>query len=239
MGEEVDPDQIFQIHKDNWYKKSLEYWSSVDPTEAAMTGGASIYDEYDISQSKEFLEKYQRSNQLGNNRIADCGSGVGRVSRQVLQYYFKQIDLIEPVQHLLEKSLEILQNNATDSNAPIYTPINLSLQNWEPNEIYDAFWIQWPLMNLTDQDAIQFLIRAANHLSSNGKIFIKDNLGDWDFKAPKTRGFFDSNDNSFCRTFSHFMEIFHKAGLKVIDGGKVKKWDPKLLPLCLFVLVKE
>ena len=239
MEEEIDPDQVYKAHKDDWYDKSIEYWNSVEPTDDSMTGGANICDNYDIAQSKQFIEKYQKSNQLGANRVADCGSGIGRVSRLVLQFYFKQIDLIEPIPHFLEKSLEILKKSTDNSNTIIFTPINLSLQNWKPTEIYDAFWIQWPLMHLTDEDAINFLIRASNHLSSNGKIFVKDNLGDWNYNAPKTKGHFDPQDNSLCRTFSHFMEIFSKAGLTVIDGGKVKNWDPNLLPLCLFVLVKK
>ena len=226
----INVDLIFNT-KSNWYQKSEVYWNGQDATEDAMTGGFPQYNEFDIAQSEKFISKYQKSFGMGRERVADCGCGVGRVSRMLLQRYFDNIDLIEPIPKFLSIACSSLQK----SNVK-FTAFNTGLQNFEPNALYDAFWIQWPIMYMTDKDAVAFLKRASQHLAPNGKIFVKDNLGTQDLSAPKEYGSFDADDHSLCRTYLHYKSIFEEAGLKILESERLEEWGKDLLPLYLFVL---
>lgn len=45
----------------------------------------------------------------GNAKALDCGSGIGRISKHLLQRYFQSIDLVEQNPKFLEKAKEYLK----------------------------------------------------------------------------------------------------------------------------------
>ncbi|KAK8866615.1 Alpha N-terminal protein methyltransferase 1B [Tritrichomonas musculus] len=233
----ADPDKMFEKYKDEWYNISTLYWSKQENNVEGMLGGYSSLTEIDITSSTNIIEKYQNPPQnkkytkLGNNRIADCGSGIGRVSHSVLSKFFKSIDLIDPV----DKFLEEAKKNLANDNVEIRT-FTEGIQAWSPDYEYDAYWAQWAIMYLTDTDAINFLKRCKEHLNKNGYIFIKDNISSSNIKQKKEEATFYSQGCGICRVFSHYLQLFQKANLKVIEIQKQKNWPKELLPVYTFVL---
>lgn len=233
----ADPDKMFEKYKDKWYNISTLYWSKQEQNDNGMLGGYSSLTEFDISSSTKIIEKYQnppknkKYTKLGNNQIADCGCGIGRVSHSVLSKYFKKIDLIDPV----DKFIEEAKKNLADDNVEIRT-FTEGIQTWTPDCEYDAYWIQWAIMYLTDIDAINFLQRCKQHLSKNGYIFIKDNISSSDIKQKREEATFYPQGCGICRAFSHYLSLFKKANIKVIEIKKQENWPDELLPVYIFVL---
>ena len=89
-------------------------------------------------------------------------------------------------------------------------------EEWEINEIYDCFWLQWTLMFLKDDDAIVFLRNCGKHLSSNGFIVVKDNIASPDLDAPDDHAIWFPDDRSITRTHNQYLSIFKMAHLSVV-----------------------
>ncbi|PON49931.1 Alpha-N-methyltransferase NTM [Trema orientale] len=94
---------------------------------------------------------------------ADCGSGVGRITKNLLIRYFNVVDLLEPVSHFLEKARESLtpeNHMASDANKATNF-LCLPLQEFTPDPgRYDVIWVQWCIGHLTDDDFVSFFKRA-------------------------------------------------------------------------------
>ena len=94
----VDPDKVFEEYKDSWYNVSTAYWAKQEKTVDGMLGGFQSLTGFDTLSSRDIIEKYQNQGRkskltkLGNNKIADVGAGIGRVSHFVLADFFKSID---------------------------------------------------------------------------------------------------------------------------------------------------
>jgi protein N-terminal methyltransferase len=236
----ANPDEVFVQYRDGWYETSTGYWSRQAPTVDGMLGGFRELTGVDAFMSRDLIEKYQnpravrgksRAAPLGNQCVADCGCGIGRVSHFVLADYFKEIDLVDPV----ESFLSVAVKNLKDDPATVRAFCS-GAQDWQPPRSYDAFWIQWAVMYLTDADAVAFLARCKAHLNPNGLIFVKDNLAVAGKDAKKNEAQFFVEDRGICRVYSHYMELFAAAGLTVVEVVKQDGWPPDLLPLSCFVL---
>lgn len=233
----ADPDKVFEKYKDDWYNVSTAYWSKQEKTADGMLGGFQSLTGFDTLGSREIIEKYQnpgrksKLTKLGNEIIADCGAGIGRVSHFVLVDYFKSIDLIDPVSDFLEVAKQTL----AEDKVQVRTFVE-GIQTWTPSCDYDAYWIQWAIMYLTDVDAINFLKRCKQHLKKNGYIFVKDNLACANLKEVKEKATFYVEDRGICRVFAHYLALFKAAGLNLIEAAKQENWPSDLLPLYTFVL---
>ncbi|KAH0788751.1 Alpha N-terminal protein methyltransferase 1 [Histomonas meleagridis] len=233
----ANPDDVFKKFQGNWYNVSTDYWSKQNPNVNGMLGGYEWLSGIDVLNTEDIIKKYQNIPQktklpkMGHQIIADCGAGIGRVSQHVFSSYFDSIDLIDPIASFLE----VATQNLKSSNIPIRTIVS-GIQDWTPDCDYDAFWIQWAIMYLTDEDAISFLKRCKAHLKPNGYIFVKDNIGTKNLKEKKENATFYEEDRGICRTYVHYIELFKNAGLKLIESQKQTGWDQGLLPLYTFVL---
>jgi protein N-terminal methyltransferase len=232
-----NPAEVFEEYKDSWYPTSSAYWARQKPTTDGMLGGFRHLTGFDVLASCDLIKKYQnpprgRSKfRLGNGAVADCGCGIGRVSHYVLSDYFSEIDLIDPVQSFLDIALDTVSKDGVK----VRTFLS-GAQDWNPDRMYDAFWIQWVIMYLTDVDAIAFLQRCKAHLNANGIIFVKDNLASSDLNSKKEEAQFYVEDRGICRAHRHYVEIFKAAGLTVVEGFKQDGWPDDMLPLFCFVL---
>jgi protein N-terminal methyltransferase len=240
MGEEVaiaDPKVVFEEHGEGWYAISTAYWSRQHPSVDGMLGGYPELDAVDALSSRELIQKYQnppRSRSkfaLGKTCVADCGCGIGRVASTILCDYFIEIDLIDPVEHFVDIAVQSLQE--TDCHVRKFVS---GVQDWIPDRRCDAFWIQWVVMYLTDDDAIAFLGRCKAHLNPNGLIFIKDNLASADLKLEASEAQFFPQARSICRAYKHYRALFKAAKLTVVEVAKQERWPEALLPLYTFVL---
>ena len=118
------------------------------------------------------------------DKVADCGAGIGRVSKFLLLPRFKHVDLVEQSPRLLEASADYI---GPPDNART-TAVLIGLQDFspEPNS-YDIIWIQWVIGHLHDLDFISFFRRCSAGLREGGLIILKDNCCDhWTFVLDKT-----------------------------------------------------
>jgi protein N-terminal methyltransferase len=236
----VNPDEVFEKYKDSWYSSSSRHWSQQPPTVDGMLGGGPELSEVDVSMSRDLIAKYQNPPRilgkpplppLGNQTVAECGCGIGRVSHYVLKDFFKEVDLIEPVESFLETAVKTVKNDSVTVRG-----FHSGAQDWQPDRFYDAFWNQWILMYLTDEDAIPFLQRCKAHLNPNGLIFVKDHVAGDRLDAKKEEAQLGVEEWAICRVYSHYLELFEAAELTIVEVTEQDGWPDNLVPVFCFVL---
>src|SRR4051812_31023493 len=86
------------------HAQSIEYWNSVSPDTNGMLGGFPQISAVDLQGSFKFLAKLRRRKASTSaeplpplNRVADCGAGVGRITRKLLLGVGNTVHVIEPV----------------------------------------------------------------------------------------------------------------------------------------------
>ncbi|KAF6159281.1 hypothetical protein GIB67_032052 [Kingdonia uniflora] len=110
----------------------------------------------------------EASENLQSALIRDCGSGIGRVTKNLLVRYFSEVDLVEPVSHFLEaarESLTCMDCTISDNHkaANFYC---VPLQEFTPEKgRYDVIWVQWCIGQLSDDDFVSFFKRAKVNLN--------------------------------------------------------------------------
>ncbi|KAF8412770.1 hypothetical protein HHK36_000740 [Tetracentron sinense] len=118
--EEIGDDQ----KKKEWYRNGVGYWEGVEASLDGVLGGYGHVNDADVKGSEAFL-KFLLSDRFpdaASNRhlvALDCGSGIGRVTKNLLLRYFNEVDLVEPGSHFLEAARESL--------APENVEISISL----------------------------------------------------------------------------------------------------------------
>lgn len=213
--------------KAQWYSAAVSYWDDQSADNNGVLGGFGQVSPADIMDSRRFLvkclsERLQEAKTSGEEVVAaDCGAGIGRVSKELLLHYFNQVDVVEPSEHLLETARKNLL--PTNSGHRAVNFFKCGLEGFEPEEgRYDALWIQWALMYLTDEDAVAFLRRCKARMKSKGMIFLKENVCD--------RGFIvDSDDCSMTRSHAYFVDLFRVAGIRLAHTAVQRNF-----PKCLF-----
>ncbi|EAY02662.1 hypothetical protein TVAG_253130 [Trichomonas vaginalis G3] len=234
----ANPDQVFEVYKGKWYQTGVKYWESQDSNNNGMLGGLPQVSSTDAIQSEQFVSKYQLNHGMGCQKCADIGAGIGRVSELILSKYFKEIDLVEPVQKFVDVAKEKLKNKV------ILKTYTCGAQDWKIDGVFDCFWAQWTIMFLTDEDAIKFLKNCKEHLNTNGFIFVKDNVANPNKQAQKDEANWNPEDCSIARTYMHYKELFQKSGLTVqeeyideLPDEDEIGFDPQeLMPIYTFVL---
>ena len=51
---------------------------------------------------------------MGNQRALDCGAGIGRITKYILEPRFDKIDLLDPTKELIEKAKEFIGSDKVD-----------------------------------------------------------------------------------------------------------------------------
>ncbi|XP_069149385.1 alpha N-terminal protein methyltransferase 1 isoform X2 [Solanum lycopersicum] len=85
-----DPQKKFQ-----WYNKGINYWQGVEATVDGVLGGYGHVNTPDIKASEDFLNSIlaERFPDAGRGRhlvTLDCGSGIGRITKNLLIRYFNE-----------------------------------------------------------------------------------------------------------------------------------------------------
>ncbi|KAF2310726.1 hypothetical protein GH714_016658 [Hevea brasiliensis] len=89
----------------------------------------------------------------------DCGSGIGRITKNLLLRYFNEVDLLEPVSHFLDVARESLvyENHMASDTHKATNFFCTPLQEFTPAAgRYDVIWVQWCIGHLTDDDFFHF-----------------------------------------------------------------------------------
>uniref|UniRef100_A0A7N0T3P3 Alpha N-terminal protein methyltransferase 1 n=1 Tax=Kalanchoe fedtschenkoi TaxID=63787 RepID=A0A7N0T3P3_KALFE len=139
--------------------------SNVEASVDGVLGGYGHVNDQDLKGSEAFLNSLLRDRLLRNRHLValDCGSGIGRITKNLLIKHFNEIDLLEPVSHFLEAARETLATEidvATDQHSAANF-FCVPLQEFTP-EIgrYDVIWVQWCIGHLADDDFVSFFKRA-------------------------------------------------------------------------------
>lgn len=161
---------------------------------------------------------------------ADCGAGVGRITKGLLSHHFTEVDVIEPVRHFLSKAEESLSSSSSTCKC------NFLLKGLQEVEErpgrYDVVWIQWCIGHLTDEDCVEFLKVCSRSLKPEGVVVVKENNA--------RRGFvLDKQDSSVTRSDSYLVQLFTKAGLKVTTSRLETDLPEGLFAVRAYALVPQ
>ncbi|KAM3260728.1 hypothetical protein ACQJBY_051777 [Aegilops geniculata] len=222
--------------REEWYSKGIAYWQGVEASTEGVLGGYGCVNDADVKGSAAFLRPLlaERFGAAKRHLVAlDCGSGIGRVTKNFLIKHFNEVDLVEPVAHFLEAARENLSScmdvgHDTHKAANFYC---IPLQDFTPEEgRYDVIWIQWCIGQLTDDDFISFFNRAKVGLKPDGFFVLKENIA-------KNGFVLDKEDNSVTRSDAYFRELFNKCGLYIHSIKNQKELPEELFAVRMYALV--
>lgn len=212
----------------DWYGKAYEYWEDEETCPLSDDGVLQGYGHLtltDCRDSNEFLNKIQVLRPgIEFTQAADCGAGIGRVTKHFLLSRFAMVDLVEQSPRLLAAS------EAYIGEASVRTRrINIGLQDFEPSPgSYDVIWIQWVIGHVHDIDCIRFFERCKAGLRPHGVVILKDNTSeDWTFVV-------DKSDSSVSRAPAYIILLAKLAGLTLLLKEKQKDFPEDLFPVYMF-----
>ncbi|XP_008439522.1 alpha N-terminal protein methyltransferase 1 isoform X2 [Cucumis melo] len=223
-----------------WYREGVGYWQGVEASVDGVLGGYGHVNDADILGSEVFLKSIlgERLSFAGKDRplvALDCGSGIGRITKNLLIRYFNEVDLLEPVSHFLEAARGSL---APENNGPsdLHKATNffcMPLQEFTPDAgRYDVIWVQWCIGHLTDEDFISFFKRAKLGLKAGGIFILKENIARSGF-------ILDKEDRSITRSDSYYKDLFNQCGLYIFKSRDQKGFPQELFPVKMYALTTE
>ena len=122
------------------------------------------------------LFDYLTSNKIINSSkdyILELAAGNGRITESVLCKLFNNIDVLEQ-----SKNLALNLKKIKFKNVNIKTILINNVQSFYFERKYDVIFARWLFGNLTDSDALSFLLKCKLNLAKNGVIIIKDNINE-------------------------------------------------------------
>jgi protein N-terminal methyltransferase len=210
-----------------FYSDAAKYWAKIEPTDNGMLGGLGHLSRLDVQNSEKLLKNlFKIPDAPGTSYALDCGSGIGRITKNLLQRFFSKVDLVDQDEKFIQQARKNFEGNEK-----IGEMTSCGLQKYQPEpEKYDVIWVQWVLSHMTDEDLIQFMHRCRSALRKNGVVIAKEN-------CTRTNQLeTDSVDSSVTRSFAMFVDIFKKADYNVISNVKQKNFPKELYPVWTFVL---
>jgi len=198
---------------DDWYIEAKSYWDNEAPISMdGVLGGFAKLDAPDIKMSRNLMLKL-RTDWTGSV-AADIAAGIGRITKSLLlPLGCARVDIIEQSAGLLSAAPEYV--NAPDEKCRFFC---FAMQEWQPKfKEYDIIWVQWCIGHFTDLDFIQFLYTCRDALTSNGILFIKDNVLGTREAEPQDDAFYvDEDDYSICRSYNYLRTVFDLVGVTIL-----------------------
>ncbi|RID45094.1 hypothetical protein BRARA_I01847 [Brassica rapa] len=232
IGEEGD-----ETKKTQWYRDGVSYWEGVEASVDGVLGGYGHVNAADITGSEVFLKTLiqERLVNGGTNQhlvALDCGSGIGRITKNLLIRYFNEVDLLEPVAQFLDAARENLASIGSETHKATNF-FCVPLQEFTPApQRYDVIWVQWCIGHLTDDDFVSFFNRAKGCLKPGGFFVVKENLA--------KKGFvLDKEDRSITRSNPYFKELFRRCGLHLYQTKDQKGLPQELFAVKMYALTVD
>ncbi|KAF4524422.1 hypothetical protein B566_EDAN009338 [Ephemera danica] len=227
--------ELNENKNDSFYTDAAHYWSKVPPTIDGMLGGFGYISHTDIQGSDSFLNNiFKLKNPPQRNRALDCGAGIGRVTKLLLQRHFSKVDLVEQNSEFLKEARIYL--GPSKKVGELYCS---GLQAFVPEEgQYDVIWCQWVLGHLTDDDLVMFMkscmcnyFSCIKGLRDNGVIVVKENVTS-SGEVEK-----DLQDSSVTRSEEALVALLEgPAGLRRVREMKQPRFPKGLYPVRMFAL---
>ncbi|XP_078542962.1 N-terminal Xaa-Pro-Lys N-methyltransferase 2 isoform X2 [Lissotriton helveticus] len=210
-----------------FYARSRNFYKDVPATEEGMMGDFLELSDTDIASSRQFLRKFIGGpGKACTGYALDCGSGIGRVSKNVLLPIFDNIELVDMMEPFLEEAQNYLEEGV-DKVEALYC---YNLQEFTPvMKKYDVIWMQWVSGYLTDKDFLEFLRRCKSGLRQNGVIILKDNVARDGCRL-------DPIDNCLIRDIFILRSIIYKAGFTILSEQKQDGFPETLTPIWMIAM---
>ncbi|KAG7536463.1 Alpha-N-methyltransferase NTM1 [Arabidopsis suecica] len=232
IGEEGD-----ETRKTQWYRDGVSYWEGVEASVDGVLGGYGHVNDADIIGSEVFLKTLlqERLVNVGANQhlvALDCGSGIGRITKNLLIRYFNEVDLLEPVAQFLDAARENLASAGSETHKATNF-FCVPLQEFTPAAgRYDVIWVQWCIGHLTDNDFVSFFNRAKGCLKPGGFFIVKENLA-------KNGFVLDKEDHSITRSDPYFKQLFRQCGLHLYRTKDQKGLPQELFAVKMYALTVD
>ncbi|ESQ39509.1 hypothetical protein EUTSA_v10000956mg [Eutrema salsugineum] len=231
IGEEGD-----ETKKTQWYRDGVSYWEGVEASVDGVLGGYGHVNDADILGSEVFLKTLMQERLVnvngGTNQhlvALDCGSGIGRITKNLLIRYFNEVDLLEPVAQFLDAARENLASAGSETHKATNF-FCVPLQEFTPAAgRYDVIWVQWCIGHLTDDDFVSFFNRAKGCLKPGGFFVVKENLC-------KNGFVLDKEDRSITRSDPYFKQLFRRCGLHLYQTKDQKGLPQELFAVKMYAL---
>lgn len=206
------------MFSEEWYDSSVEYWKNIPDTVDGMLGGMGYLDEQDVAFSLTILQELGLS-----GYVCDCGSGIGRVSKNVHSKIFSEIDVVEPIAAFIEKAKEA-EN--------VKYAYNVGLEKFVPTKLYDCIWAQWVLNYIKDEDLVEFFKRCLGALKPGGVLVLKENI----LRANHKDYEWDTEDSSVTRSDALFKRLITSAGGRLIREATQPNFPNGLFPVKVYAI---
>lgn len=256
MDMTVDPELASHADSSINHDDAIRYWNSVSSDINGMLGGYPQTSRIDLQGSSNFLTKLRRRKERATKqplppleRVADCGAGIGRITKGLLMGVAGKVDVVEPVKKFTDELVASLEGD--EQKAKLGEVVNLGLQDWVPEPgAYDLIWNQWCLGHLTDAQLVVYLQRCTEGLrkpsagsetnseagiSRNSWIVVKENMS----TDPWNNDVFDEEDSSVTRSDEKFRALFQEAGLKILATEVQRGFPKELFPVRMYALRPE
>lgn len=228
----------------DWYEKANSYWDdekNCPCSDDGVLGGYGHITPVDIEGSRAFLSHVQNKHGVQFGRVADCGAGIGRITKNLLKGLFSQVDLIEQSHRLVTSAPAYIHSGeASPAEGAHITYIEQGLQHFAPEpNTYDVIWVQWVIGHLTDQDFISFIQRCVRGLKNptadntqGGLLILKDNV----IIDPDQTFYFDKSDNSVCRHMDYLRALLEVAQVQLVEQVRQEGFPEELYPVYMIAL---
>lgn len=218
-----------------WYSKAYDYWEDENNcpiTDDGVLGGYGALTPMDIKGSRKFIQQLKDMDSLFHlHSAADCGAGIGRITKHLLVDLFDHVDLVEQSVRLINASSRYIGEEIATKKV---TCICQGLQDFAPKaNSYDLIWIQWVIGHLTDLDFIAFFKRCINGLTSHGFVVLKDNCAfNWTFVV-------DKDDYSVARCVEYIRMLIDLADCEIVHEVLQHEFPDELYPVRMFAIRKK
>jgi len=228
MSDEEKNEDFTELQSEEFYTDAAKYWDNIPATVDGMLGGFGFISHTDIEGSQLFLRTIFKFKDPPEKTYAlDCGSGIGRITKNLLIKHFKRVDLVEQCSKFLEEAKVSL--SGCSSKIGEFYP--LGLQDFCPTaKKYDVIWCQWVLGHLKDDDLINFFQKCIPALRDNGVLVVKENVTSSDKLE------IDTQDSSMTRPLKELKASFQKAGLTCVKEQLQHRLPKGLYPVHMFAL---
>ncbi|KAJ9140904.1 hypothetical protein P3X46_031496 [Hevea brasiliensis] len=226
--------------KTQWYREGVAYWEGVEASVDGVLGGYGRVNDADVKGSEAFLQALFSEcfvdGGIDRHLVAlDCGSGIGRITKNLLLRYFNEVDLLEPVSHFLDVARESLvyENHMASDTHKATNFFCTPLQEFTPAAgRYDVIWVQWCIGHLTDDDFVSFFKRAKVGLKPGGFFVLKENTARSGF-------ILDKEDRSITRSDVFFRELFCRCGLHLYKSKDQRGFPKELFAVKMYALMPD